>query len=130
MEFFPKKRTAKEINKEIEKRDRAKKEETQSFDIEMKKLETFLDKQIKKLQKILDGYKNNLCRTCLFDFATCQGKDAVFGCDDGGLSTDDNVTKCSRYAPQNKGWECPSCGYDGADNRNIDTFCTKCHKHR
>ena len=38
----------------------------------------------------------NLCDNCIHDYATCIGE-PVFGCDDGGLPTDDNVTQCKFY---------------------------------
>lgn len=71
----------------------------------------------------------NLCDTCLWDFATCAGK-PLFGCDDGGKTTDDNVTKCTSFIPRQKGWKCGFCGYDGADNQQYNQFCVKCRRHR
>lgn len=71
----------------------------------------------------------NLCSDCRKDFAIC-GENPSFGCDNGGKLSDDNVVKCDKYITNRKGWECPSCGYDGFDNGPYDTFCTSCRKHR
>ena len=40
--------------------------------------------------------KINLCDDCINEIPTCTG-DPVFGCDTGGLSTDDNVVACDSY---------------------------------
>lgn len=40
--------------------------------------------------------KNNLCASCIHDPATCNSN-PTYGCDDGGVLTDDNVTKCFMF---------------------------------
>ena len=40
--------------------------------------------------------KINLCDDCTNEIPTCTGN-PIFGCDTGGLSTDDNVVACNKY---------------------------------
>lgn len=54
-----------------------------------------VDSEDEKIGKI------NLCDTCIHEFATCISG-PVFVCDDGGTSSDDNVTSCPEYKYERK----------------------------